>query len=171
MAESVVKRALRKLPRERRAAAGPSLTASLPLREDEFEVAELEADLEARYGLAPHRIAHLVRTHGLDAEELLRTADPKLRRPIGGSRYIYAEIPWCFRTESVLALCDLLEHRMRLALFAIGQGLPELDEITEVAAAAAGWDDERAREEASSYVSAIRTRYQIAPPPEIQYAA
>lgn len=171
MAESVVNRALRKLPKERRAAAGPTLTASLPLREDEFEVAELEAELEARYGLAPHRIAHLVRTHGLDAEELLRTADPELRRPIGGSRYIYAEIPWCFRTESALTLCDLLEHRMRLALFAIGQGLPELDEITEVAAAAAGWDAERAREEASNYVSAIRTRYQIAPPPEIQYAA
>ena len=60
---------------------------------------------------------------------------------------------------------------MRLALFAIGQGLPDLDEITRVAAAAAGWDDERARREASSYLSAIRTRYQIAPPPEIQYAA
>jgi glycerol-3-phosphate dehydrogenase len=112
-----------------------------------------------------------VRTHGLDAEELLRVAEPDLRRPIGSSRYTYAEIPWCFRTECAVTLCDLLEHRMRLALFAIGQGLPELDEITRTAAAAAGWDSERAREEASSYVSAVRTRYQIAPPPEIQYAA
>ena len=70
-----------------------------------------------------------------------------------------------------MTLCDLLEHRMRLALFAIGQGLPDLEEISQVAAAAAGWDSERAREEAASYVSAIRTRYQIAPPPEIHYAA
>jgi hypothetical protein len=60
---------------------------------------------------------------------------------------------------------------MRLALFAIGQGLPDLEEITRTAAAAAGCDAERAREKASSYVSAVRTRYQIAPPPEIQYAA
>jgi len=171
MAEGVVKRALGRLSEERQAAAGPSLTANLPLREDEFEVAELEADLEARYGLAAHRIAHLVRTHGLDAEKLLREADPELRRPIGDSRFTYAEIPWCLGTECAVTLCDLLEHRMRLALFAIGQGLPELDEITRVAAAAAGWDSERAREEASSYVSAVRTRYQIAPPPEIQYAA
>ena len=59
-----------RLPEERRAAAGPSLTASLPLREDEFDVAELETALQARYGMAPHRVAHLVRTHGLDAEEL-----------------------------------------------------------------------------------------------------
>lgn len=171
MAEAVVKRALRRLPQERQAALGPSLTATLPLREDEFDVAELEAALESRYGLAPHRIAHLVRTHGLDAEELLRVAEPELRRPIGSSRYTYAEIPWCFGTECPVTLCDLLEHRMRLALFAIGQGLPDLDEITQVAAAAAGWDAERAREEAASYVSAVRTRYQIAPPPEVQYAA
>jgi len=171
MAEAVVKRALRRLPREQRTAAGPSLTGSLPLREEEFDVAELEADLGARYGLASHRVAHLVRTHGLDAEELLRVAEADLRRPIGSSRYTYAEIPWCFRTECAVTLCDLLEHRMRLALFAIGQGLPELDEIARTAAAAAGWDPERAREEAASYVSAVRTRYQIAPPPEIQYAA
>ena len=171
MAEAVVKRALRRLPQERQAALGPSLTATLPLREDEFDVAELEAALESRYGLAPHRIAHLVRTHGLDAEELLRVAEPELRRPIGSSRYTYAEIPWCFGTECAVTLCDLLEHRMRLALFAIGQGLPDLEEISQVAAAAAGWDAERAREEAANYVSAVRTRYQIAPPPEIQYAA
>ncbi len=112
-----------------------------------------------------------MRTHGLDAEELLRAAEPELRRPIGETRYVYAEIPWCFRTECVVNLCDLLEHRMRLALFAIGQGLPDLDEITRVAATAAGWDSERAHEEAASYVSAVRTRYQIAPPPQVQYAA
>ena len=171
MAEGVVKLALGRLPEERRAAAGPSLTASRPLREEEIDVAELEAELEKRYGLAPHRAAHLVRTHGLDAEELLRAAEPDLLRPIGDTRYVYAEIPWCFRTECVVNLCDLLEHRMRLALFAIGQGLPDLDEITRVAAAAAGWDSERAHEEAASYVSAVRTRYQIAPPPQVQYAA
>ena len=41
MAEAVVKRTLERLPKERQDAAGPSLTAKLPLREDEFDVAEL----------------------------------------------------------------------------------------------------------------------------------
>ncbi len=171
MGEAVVKKALRRLPEERQSAAGPSLTDKLPLREGEFEVAELEAELEARYQLAPHRIAHLVRTHGLDAEVLLRDAGPELRRPIGESRFTYAEIPFCFGNECALTLCDLLEHRMRMALFAIGQGLRELDEIAQVAAAATGWDPDRTRQEAADYLSAIRTRYQIAPPPEVQYAA
>jgi glycerol-3-phosphate dehydrogenase len=170
MAKGVVKRAVRRLPKSRRAAAGPSLTARLPLREDQFEVEELEALLRARYQLAPQRAAHLVRTYGLEAEQLLREAEPGLRRPIGDSRYTYAEIPWSFRTECPLTLCDLLEHRMRLALFASGQGLPELDEITSTAARAAGWDAERAREEAARYVSAVRTRYQIVPP-KVQNAA
>lgn len=170
MAKGVVKRVLRRLPKSRRAAAGPSLTARLPLREDSFEVEELEALLRAHYQLTPHRAAHLVRTYGFDAEQLLREADPALRRPIGDSRFTYAEIPWSFRTECPLTLCDLLEHRMRLALFATGQGLPELDEITSIAARAAGWDAERARDEAARYVAAIRTRYQIAPP-KVQHAA
>ena len=40
---------------------------------------------------------------------------------------------------------------MRLALFAEGQGLPQLARIAEVAAAAAGWDAERTRAEAAAY--------------------
>jgi glycerol-3-phosphate dehydrogenase len=105
-----------------------------------------------------------VSTYGLDAEPLLAEAEPDELRPVGESRFSFAEIPWSFRHECPATLCDLLEHRMRVAIFAIGQGLGELDEIARVAARAAGWDEERTRAEALAYVRAVRTRYQIAPP-------
>lgn len=164
MGERVVGIALRELPPERRRAAGRSRTRELPLREDAFEAAELEGALERRFGIAPHRAAHLVRTWGAESERLLEEARPEERRPVGSSRYLYAEIPWSFRTECPGSLCDLLERRLRLALFAIGQGLPELDGIAAVAARAAGWDAERTRAEAEGYAAAVRRRYQIAPP-------
>jgi hypothetical protein len=50
---------------------------------------------------------------------------------------------------------------VRLALFAEGQGLPQLARIAEVAAQAAGWDAERARAEAAAYAGTVRRRYQI----------
>ncbi len=89
---------------------------------------------------------------------------PDLHRPIGASRYTFAEIPWSFRTECPANLCDLLERRLRLAIFAVGQGLPELDEIAAVAGEAVGWSDERVRAEAAAYARAVRRSYQIAAP-------
>ena len=59
----------------------------------------------------------------------------------------------------------MLERRVRLALFAEGQGLPQLARIAEVAAAAAGWDAERTRAEAAAYAAAVRRRYQIVAAP------
>jgi len=162
--ERVVDRVLRRLPAERRAAAGASRTAALPLRDEAFDGEELARELEGRFCVEPARARHLVRTYARDAEALLRDADPALRGPVGGSRFTLAEIPWSFRHESPLTLCDLLERRMRVAIFAIGQGLGELDAISRIAAGAAGWDEERRRAEAAGYVTAVRARYQIAPP-------
>ena len=53
---------------------------------------------------------------------------------------------------------------MRLAIFAAGQGLPQLDRIAGLAAEAAGWDEERARAEAAAYARTVRRSYQIAAP-------
>ena len=63
---------------------------------------------------------------------------------------------------SIGCLCLKLVYGPPILVF----GLRELDEISRVAAAAAGWDPDRTRQEAADYLSAIRTRYQIAPPPE-----
>jgi glycerol-3-phosphate dehydrogenase len=165
MGQSGVDRALQRLPAARRRAAGPSRTAHLPLRDERFDADALAASLAARFGVEGRRTRHLVRTWGRDAETLLAEAAPEERRPIGGSRYTLAEIPWSLRTECAATLCDLLERRLRLAIFAIGQGLgPSLDAIARVAGRAAGWDEERTREEIAGYVRSVRTRYQIAAP-------
>jgi glycerol-3-phosphate dehydrogenase len=161
MGETIVDRVHRRLPPSRQPAATPSSTATLPLRFDEFDRAEFERDLCSRFGVAPWRSAYLVATYGAHADTLLREAPPELRRPIGASRYTLAEIPWSVANECPATLCDLLERRLRMAIFAVGQGLPELAQIAQTAARAAGWDAERTRAEACNYVAAVRRRYQI----------
>ncbi len=170
--EQVVDRVLGRLPRERRRAAGPSRTATLPLREDDFDASALAAELCGRYALEERHGEALVRSWGAAASTLLEESAPEWRRPIGSSRYLYAEIPWSFRTECAANLCDLLERRLRLALFAEGQGLTEIASIAEVAARAQGWDAARASDEAAAYVAAVRRRYQIvASVPSSRHAA
>lgn len=171
MGEAAVDRALRRLPPERRRAAGPSRTFRMPLRDDDFDAAELERELHQRFGVAPRSAEHLVRAWGAGAPALLEAAPEAWRRPIGRSRYLYAEIPWAFRTECAASLCDVLERRVRLALFAEGQGLPELSRIAAVAGEALGWDAERTRAEAAAYAAAVGRRYQIVATPPARAVA
>ena len=102
--------------------------------------------------------SHSVKVRAL---ALLRDAAPEERRPIGVSRYTLAEIPWCVANECPANLCDLLERRLRVAIFADGQGLADLPRIAATAAAAAGWDEARTRAESQAYVEAVRLGYQI----------
>ncbi len=162
--EKIVDRVVQRLSPQRRAVLGPSRTAELPLRRDDFDRFELEHELCAVHGIARWRAAHLVSTYGAAALALLEQGPPALCAPIGASRFVLAEIPWCFATECPASLCDLLEHRVRMALWAAGQGLPELRLVARVAAEAAGWDAERARAEADAYAAAVRRRYQIVAP-------
>lgn len=162
MAERIVDRVLRALPLERRRIASPCRTAELPLRVDDFEVAELAARLSERFGVDPLRRRHLIRQYGAQAETLLVEAPPEWRGAIGRSRFSYAEIAWALATECAEGLSDVLERRVRMALYAPGQGLAQLARIAEVAASAAGWDAERARFEARAYAASVRQQYQIA---------
>jgi glycerol-3-phosphate dehydrogenase len=164
MGEALVDRAIRLSPVLREARVAASRTAVLPLRQDSFDRAALESELRGRYHMAPKRIEHLVRSYGAESERLLSEAPEALRRPIGRTHFTWAEIPFSFRTECPANLCDLLERRMRMALFAAGQGLPELEHIAQVAAEAAGWSAERTRDEAVAYAAAVRRRYQILAP-------
>jgi glycerol-3-phosphate dehydrogenase len=164
MGEALVERAIRLSPVLREARIAGSRTAELPLRDDSFDRVALEGELRARYHMAPKRIEHLVRSYGANAERLLADAPEALRRPIGRTHFTWAEIPFSFRTECPANLCDLLERRMRMALFAAGQGLPELEHIAQVAAEASGWSAERTREEVAAYAAAVRRRYQILAP-------
>ena len=172
MGEKIVDAALRLLPASRRRGVGPSRTWGTALHEETFERASLEDELERRYGLPPGCATELVRSHGAAAATLLAEAPPELRVPIGSSRFVYAEIPWVQRTECPASLCDLLERRVRVSVFAAGQGLMELERISRVAGEGAGWDDARIRAEARAYAEAVRQRYQIvAAPTSAQTAA
>jgi glycerol-3-phosphate dehydrogenase len=161
--ERIGDRVVRCLSAERRRALQPSATRRLPLRRDDFDADALGHALRERFGVGALQSDHLVCHYGADAETLLEQAPPEWRRPIGSSRFSYAEIAWCWQTECAASLCDLLERRMRMALFAPGQGLPELSRIAEVAARVAGWDAERRRAEARAYVASVQRRYQIQP--------
>jgi glycerol-3-phosphate dehydrogenase len=171
MGEAAMDRVLKRLAPASRRAAGASRTAALALRDDAFARADLESELRSRFTLSPRVADHLITAWGADAVALLDAAPEELRRPIGKSRYLFAEIPWSIRTECPASLCDVLERRVRLALFAEGQGLPQLARIAEVAAAAAGWDPERTRAEATAYAASVRRRYQILAAPRQAHRA
>jgi len=164
MARGLVDRALRYLPEDRRRAAGPSRTDGLPLRDDDFDGEALASSLVARFDVGWIQARHLVRQYGREAEPLLAEAPSEQRCSIGSSRYSWAEIPWALRTECATSLSDLLEHRVRMAIFAVGQGIPELPDIAQLAARTVGWDEERTRAETAAYRATVMRRYQIARP-------
>lgn len=163
-AERVVDRVVAGLPRARRRSLGRSRTAGLALREDDFDGDAHAERLSRRYDLPRRVTRQLVRAHGPEAEALLAVAEPDELAPIGRSAFCYAQVAWSLRAECALGLCDVLERRVRLAVFAPGQGLGQLERLVAVAARAAGWDDARARSEAAAYVASVRRRYQIASP-------
>jgi glycerol-3-phosphate dehydrogenase len=161
--EAVVDRVVRRLARAGRR-VGRSRTFRMPLRETTPEPGELEAELEQSFGLGASCAEQLVRSHGVEARALLEEAPAELRRPIGDSRFVWAEIPWAIHRECASSLTDVLERRVRLAVFAIGQGIAELDRLARVAGETAGWDPERTRREIDAYALAVRRRYQIGAP-------
>jgi len=165
MGKRIVDRVIRALPAGRAANFGPSRTADLPLRPALPEWRVAEEELRARYGIESRHSRHLLRSYGARAADLLAEASPADLRPIGGSRNLFAEIAWSFRTECPATLCDLLERRLGMAIFAVGQGLAELPAIAEAAARVAGWDEERTHAEAMAYVDSVRRSYQIVASP------
>ena len=65
----------------------------------------------------------------------------------------------------------MLERRTRVAIFAVGQGIPQLGRIAAVAATSAGWDAEQTQAEANAYADSVRRRYQIVAPALAKSAA
>ncbi len=164
MAEAIVDRAIAGFPAEARAALSRSRTAELPLRDDTFEADELRTAIARRWSLPDAAAASLVRHWGADVEAWLSSVPAEWREPIGSSHFVYAEIAWSMQTECPASLCDLLERRLRLAVYAVGQGLPEIRRIAEVASEVRGWDAERTRDEIARYGEAVQRHYQIVAP-------
>ena len=128
---------------------------------DNFDRSTLLTELGGRYHLSPEHSERLIEAWGADADELLRNAPSEWREPIGNSRYIYAEVAWALQYECAANLCDILEHRLRLASLCPGQGLQQLGRIASVAAPTAGWSDERMMHEMDQYRDRVKNRYQV----------
>jgi len=161
MAEELVDRAVRRLPPSRQRQLQPCRTAKSPLREDDFDRSELETELTNTYHLGPAQCARMIEAWGDQAMELLRDSPPHWREPITGSRHLLAEVAWGFQFECAATLCDVLEHRLRIAALSPGQGLRQLPQIAAVAGEAANWSSPRIEQETIAYRERVRTRYQV----------
>jgi glycerol-3-phosphate dehydrogenase len=164
MAEQIVDRIARTLPAARRHALRACQTARRPLRDDGFDAAALGAELAARFGLSAPRVAHLLASYGADALTLLERAPVEQRGAFGSSRLSLCEVAWSLRHECAANLCDVLERRVRVAVFAPGQGLPELDRAAAAAGDVLDWSAARVEEEKQLYRERIARRYRVTEP-------
>jgi glycerol-3-phosphate dehydrogenase len=70
-------------------------------------------------------------------------------------------VSWSFAQECAATLADVLERRVRVAVFAAGQGLAEVDALASAAARITGWNDARTADEVERYRAIVRRRYQV----------
>jgi glycerol-3-phosphate dehydrogenase len=161
MAEQIVDRLVRSLPEARRRALKACTTKQRPLRDDDFDAAALGAELRARFGLSEQRAQRLLASFGADALSMLERAPAEEQRPLGGSRFLLCEVAWSLRNECAANLCDVLERRVRVAVFAKGQGMSELDRAADSAGRALSWSTSRIEQEKQRYRERIATRYRV----------
>ncbi len=161
MAEETVDRVIRALPVQHRARLVACSTAERPLRDDAFDSRALATELQQRFDLEAKTAERLIGTWGENALCMLEAADDLGRTRVGSSRYLMAEVAWSISHECTATLCDVLERRVRLAVFAAGQGLSELETLARVAQQAAGWSDAKTAEERQRYRAVIEARYTV----------
>ncbi len=161
MAEETVDRVLRTLPSTRTAQLRACSTTHRPLRDDDFDSSQLVSELHQRFNLDVRCAERLIGSWGANALRMLESGGPEQRETVGDSRYLLAEVSWSIRQECAATLCDVLERRVRLAVFAKGQGLPQLKTLARIAQEAAGWSDAQTREEQARYARIIQERYTV----------
>jgi glycerol-3-phosphate dehydrogenase len=163
MAEQIVDRVVAKLPAARRERLVPCSTRERPLRDDVFDAVALGAELCARFALAPGVAHALLRRYGAEAVRMLEQAPESERVPLSGGRFLRCEVAFSFSHECAANLSDVLERRVRAAVFARGQGLDDLDQSADAAARALGLDAAGADAQKEAYRARVQTRYRIAP--------
>lgn len=162
MAEQIVDRVVRKLPGERRNQLTPCQTARRALRDDGFDASALKAELGARFALSPDSAGMLLRRYGQAALGMLEQAPASERAALSAGHFLRCEVAFSFTHECAANLSDVLERRVRAAVFARGQGLLDLEQSGEVAAQALGLDAAGAEAQKQAYRARIQTRYRIA---------
>jgi glycerol-3-phosphate dehydrogenase len=108
-------------------------------------------DLLDKTNLNQAKELRLAGRYGLEAPELVATANPDELSSIGQSVALWAELRWAARAEGVVHLDDLLLRRLRLGILLPEGGLPWIDRIRAIAQPELGWDDRRWEEEVAAY--------------------
>ncbi len=163
MAQQIVDRVVAQLPAARRERLAPCRTRERPLRDDGFDAAALGSELSARFALEPRLVSALLRRYGVEAVAMLEQAPASERVPLAGGRFLRCEVAFSFSHECAANLSDVLERRVRAAVFARGQGLDDLDQSALAAARALGLDAAGAEAQKQAYRARVQTRYRIAP--------
>jgi glycerol-3-phosphate dehydrogenase len=163
MAEQTVDAALGVLgerPRDR-----PSRTATHRLvgAADRPELDRIAADLvDGPTSLEPAVAARLVARHGAAAREVVALGSSAgLLASLPGSDQLEAEVAWAARNELALSLDDVLSRRMRLAQVLPDRGASIAPRVAEIMAAELGWDDDRRREEVTTYVAEAQREFAV----------
>ncbi|WP_066461508.1 glycerol-3-phosphate dehydrogenase/oxidase [Sanguibacter suarezii] len=140
------------------AKARPSITANVPL----LGAVGLEVQRNwgrrhaATYGWTPALVDHLLHRYGSLVTDIVTLCqdDPSMAKPLEHApAYLRAEIAYAVSHEGVLHLEDILLHRTRLNYEVSDRGLAALEEISQIAAAGLGWDEETRLAEVAAYTS------------------
>jgi len=136
MAADAVDAAVRQLPPE--LDVGPSRTSGVPLvgASDFFAAWEERAAVAAGAGLAVPVLSRLLRRHGDQVDDVLRLIrdDPSLADPLGGSRYLRAEVVVAASSEGAMTVDDVLTRRTRLAQETRDGGAAVADTVADLMA-------------------------------------
>ncbi len=157
MAEQVVDKVLTKLGT--RAKLDPCRTKEVPLlgARDPAALADLDAcarELAREHALDEDVAAHLIRSYGLRARQVLQAGKDAGVRPgrlVPDLPFLVDEVVFSARHERAERLDDVLRRRTLIFLQAKDQGLAVAQEAAEVMGAVHGWDAARIDLEVARY--------------------
>ncbi|TAM61251.1 FAD-dependent oxidoreductase, partial [bacterium] len=109
--------------------------------------------------LAPAMRRRLAGRYGRWAQDVVDAARGDEFDPVGASEFLWCELRWAARAESVEHLDDLLLRRTRVGLLTPEGGARYLPRVREICASELGWDDARWQREATEYRVRWRRAY------------
>lgn len=140
------------------AKARPSITTEVPLLGAVgLDVQQNWGRRHARtYGWTPALVDHLLHRYGSLLSDIVALCeeDPSMATPLEHApAYLRAEIAYAVSHEGVLHLEDILLHRTRLNYEVADRGVAALEEISQIAAAGLGWDEQTRLAEVAAYTA------------------
>lgn len=162
MAETAVDKAVKRLPRERRRAAGPSVSAGTALAgRAPVDLGERLAGLWSRHHGAPPEVAHAAARRlraGAGGLPRLARDDRELRPLVDGGDLSAAEVRAHLAFGAVRRLEDLLLRRVRIGMWDPGQArdlVARVPELRDLFQEELGWDSARWAREEEAFGSAL----------------